>query len=155
MTEIVQEVAPLDTLYAWGEAVFYSLPQGNTSSLPGIFCSNATIATVPIIPVILDPWAFTVVQRRSSTAPVVTIGDRLDMTIHACVPEMLSSLVMNMAIPLVIVDNATVVQIGPKLLHRTLNAGDGKPTRCSFSVRQQTITQEKVIFTRCSGEHSI
>ena len=140
MTEIVQEVAPLDTLYAWGEAVFYSLPQGNVSSLPGIVCSNATIATVPIIPVILDPWAFTVVQRRSSTTPVpvVTIGNRLDMTIHACVPEMLSSLVMNMAIPLVRVDNATVVQIGPKLLHRTLNAGDGKPTpRCSFSVRQQ------------------
>ena len=126
MTRIVQVVAPLDELYTWGETVFYSLPQGKGSSLTGILCSNATTATVWILPVNLDPWTYTIVQRRYSTVPVVAIGDRLNMTIRACVPEVFSSLILYVSIPPVAVDNATVVVVGFSLLHRTLKAGDGK-----------------------------
>lgn len=126
VTKIVQEVAPLDVLYAWGKASFYSLPQHNGTSLTGIFCSNTTSGGLLILPVILDPWTFTVTQRRNSTAPVVTIGDRLKLMIRACVPEVFSCLVLYVVLPHVVLDNATVLQVGSKLLHRTLEAGDGK-----------------------------
>ena len=126
MTEVVQEVAPLDALYTWGEATFYSLPQDNEASLPGIFCSNTTSSGLSILPVIVDPWEFTVIQRRNSTVPVVTIGDHLSLTIRACVPEIFSGLVLYADIPQVLLDNATVIQVGSKLLRRTLEAGDGK-----------------------------
>ena len=135
VTEIIQHVAPKESIGANGFAEFRSLPDNNTLGLPGILCTNSSSNGVTILPPILDPWIVrwsTLEATLTETEGHLTISERFEMKIYGCVPESFTQVHLIITLPMgeanasVYVNYATVLFVGDDLHNRTLEAGDGE-----------------------------
>lgn len=136
---IIQDVAPAMSFCNPGDAIFQSLPCNNTLDLLPLICTNSSCGGVTIDPVILDPWVIhfsdveaTITELPPATTSYVTIGERFNMTIKACLPESWTGIYLNATLPheglnaLVTLNNAYVTFIGSELLNTTLMEGDSE-----------------------------
>ena len=136
---IIQDVAPAMTFCNPGNTTFQSLPCNNTLDLVPFVCTNASCGGVTIHPVILEPWIIhysdveaTVSEVPPATISYVTIGERFNMTIKACLPESWTGIYLFATLPheessaLVTLNDAYVTFIGSELLNTTLMEGDSK-----------------------------
>ena len=139
---IPQEVAPGTTYDILGETEFQSLPDDNILNVSPRLCSNSTLGSVKINPVVLNPWfihwsdADTTQNESLATTQDITIGDQFNMTIMVCMPESITSvrllvLLPNInSVPLVTVNDTYVTFIGSELYNTILSEGDCKYHAC-------------------------
>ncbi|WP_424626375.1 hypothetical protein [Achromobacter marplatensis] len=136
---IIQDVAPAMSFCNPGDTVFQSLPDNNTLQLLPLVCTNSSCGAVTIDPVILEPWVihYSDVEATDTETPAspayVTIGERFNMTIKACLPECWTGIHLFATLPhqgdsqvLVTLNDAYVTFIGSELLNTTLMEGDSK-----------------------------
>lgn len=136
---IIQDVYPEQSFCNPGDTIFQSLPANNTLGLLPLVCTNSLCGGVTIDPVMLDPWIIhysdvesTVTESPPASTSYVTIGERFNMTIRACMPESWTSIYLNVTLPhedshaLVTLNDAYVTFIGSELLNTTLDVGDSE-----------------------------
>ena len=137
---IIQEVAPGISYSNPGDAEFQSLPDNNPWQLVPLFCTNSSSGSVKIREVYLHPWyvhwsSIDSTQTESPTTPhYATISEEFNMTVLACMPESVTSVLLTVyipdtdsdSVPLVTVDDAYVTFVGSELYNTTLFVGDGK-----------------------------
>ena len=135
---IIQDVPPAFSFCNPGNTTFQSLPPNNTLDLQPLVCTNSSCGGVTIHPVVLDPWIihYSDVEATETESPAtpsyVTIGERFNMTIRACMPESLTGIHLYATLPhegasaLVRLNDAFVEFIGSELLNTPLMEGDSK-----------------------------
>ena len=135
---IIQEVAPGTRYSNPGDAEFQSLPDNTPWALVPLFCTNSSAGSVKIDPVYLHPWYihWSSVNSTQTESPITphyaTISEEFNMTILACMPECVTSVLLTVYLPtrdsvsLVTVDDAYVTFVGSELYNTTLFEGDGK-----------------------------
>lgn len=85
-----------------------------------------------IIQVILHPWEYNnssliATPTESHSSHYAAIGETIDMSIRARMPECYTLITLKSTIPnSVTLNNATVVHVGDELWNRTLEVGDSK-----------------------------
>ena len=121
-----------------GESIFQSLPTKNPLNLLPLVCTNSSAGGVKINPAVLHPWVieYSDVDTTETTTPpgpnYLTIGERFNLSILACMPESWTGIVLNATLPrtgstlLVTLNDAYVTFIGSQLLFTTLSVGDSE-----------------------------
>lgn len=138
LVTIIQDVPPAYSFCNPGDSVFQTLPNNNPLHLLPLVCANSSCGGVKIDPVVLHPWAINysnVSATETMTPPdpnYVTIGERFNLSIMACMPESWTGIVLNTTLPrtgstlLVTLNDAYVTFIGNELLFTTISVGDSK-----------------------------
>ena len=134
---VPQNVAPGIKLPANGTATYRSTPLNHP--VLGLKYTNTSKGGVNIIKVILYPWEYNnssiiATPTESHSSHYVVIGETVDISIRARMPECYTSIVLYSTIPnSVTLNNATVVHVGSELWNRTLEVGDSK--QCVLSLQ--------------------
>jgi hypothetical protein len=136
---IIQDVPPEFSFCNPGESIFRSLPIINELDLVPLVGTNSSCGDVKIDPVILNPWVieYSDVEATETATPpepnYVTIGERFNLSIMACMPESWTGIVLNATLPrinstfsLVTLNDAYVTFIGSQLLFTTILVGDSE-----------------------------
>lgn len=126
------------TFSNYGDAEFQSLPDNNPWQVLPFSCTNSSESLVKIPPVNLHPWyihwsSTDSTQTESPTTPhYVTVGEEFNMTVLACMPESVTSVLFTVylpetnLVPLVSVDDAYVTFVGSEVHNTTLAMSDCK-----------------------------
>ena len=135
---IIQDVPPAYSFCNPGDSIFQSFPTNNPYNLLPLVCSNSSCGGVTIDPVILEPWVieYSDVDATETMTPpepnYLTIGERFNLSIMACMPESWTGIVLNATLPrtgstlLVTLNDAYVTKIGSEVLNTTISVGDSK-----------------------------
>ena len=135
---IIQNVPPEFKFTNLGEAIFKSLPDDNLLMLLPLICTNETFGNVTINPVVLNPWIIehsnveSTITETPANPSYVTIGERFNMSIRACMPESVTGIALNVTLPhsgstlYVTLNDAYVTFIGPDVQNTIIFEGDSE-----------------------------